>query len=54
MTQIACDACRDLGERGVAARVETAGKLAVLLTSLPLFEEILQIAGELIGRGGLG
>ena len=54
VTQIACDACRDLGESGIAARVETAGKLAVLLLSLPLFEEVLQIAGSLIGQGGLG
>ena len=53
VTQIASDACRDLGEGGIAARVETAGKLAVLLLSLPLFEEVLQIAGGLIGQGGL-
>ncbi|MBE6907068.1 MAG: stage III sporulation protein AD [Ruminococcaceae bacterium] len=49
ITQIACDACRDLGETAIATKVEAAGKIAVLLVSLPLFEEILRIAGQLIG-----
>lgn len=49
ITQIACDSCRDLGETAVAAKVETAGKIAVLLISLPLFERILSIVGSLIG-----
>lgn len=49
ITQIACDACKDLGETAIATKVETAGKIAVLMVSLPLFEEILTIAGRLIG-----
>ena len=49
ITQIACDACRDLGETAVASKVETAGKISVLLISLPLFEQVLEIAGSLIG-----
>lgn len=52
ITQIACDACRDLGETAIASKVETAGKLSVLLVSLPLFEKILSIAGGLIGGVG--
>lgn len=52
ITQIACDACRDLGETAIASKVETAGKLSVLLVSLPLFEKILGIAGGLIGGAG--
>lgn len=51
ITQIACDACRDLGETAIASKVETAGKISVLLISLPLFEQILTIAGSLIGQG---
>lgn len=50
ITQIACDACRDLEETAIATKVEAAGKIAVLMVSLPLFEEILRIAGHLIGR----
>ncbi|MEM1483829.1 SpoIIIAC/SpoIIIAD family protein [Oscillospiraceae bacterium PP1C4] len=49
ITQIACDACRDLGENAIASKVETAGKISVLLISLPLFEQVLSIVGSLIG-----
>ena len=49
ITQIACDACRDLGETAVASKVEAAGKISVLLISLPLFEQILAVVGSLIG-----
>lgn len=49
LTQVACDACRDAGESAIGARVELAGKVAVLLISLPLFEQVLRIARELIG-----
>ena len=49
MTQIACDGCRDLGETAIASKVETAGKISVLLVSLPLFEQVLSIVNSLIG-----
>ena len=50
ITQIACDACRDLGESAIASKVEAAGKISVLLISLPLFVQILNIASGLIGQ----
>ncbi len=43
LTQIACDLCRDAGENAIASRVETAGKTAILLISLPLFEQVLEL-----------
>lgn len=49
VVQIACDACRDLGESAIAAKVEMAGKIAVLVLALPLFEQILSIVARLIG-----
>ncbi len=48
ITQIACDSCRDMGETAIAAKVETAGKLAVLLVSLPLFQQVLEIVRGLM------
>lgn len=44
LTQVAADSCRDSGETAVAAKVELAGRLAVLLLSLPLFEHLLGVA----------
>ena len=43
ITQLACDLCRDAGENAIASRVETAGKAAILLISLPLFEQVLEL-----------
>jgi len=48
ITQIACDTCRDAGESAVASKVEMAGKLAVLLVSLPLFRQVLTLVNEII------
>jgi stage III sporulation protein AD len=49
LTQFAADSCRDAGEAALAAKVELAGKLTIVLLSLPLFEEISQTALSLIG-----
>ncbi|MCL2056999.1 MAG: stage III sporulation AC/AD family protein [Oscillospiraceae bacterium] len=48
LTQIACDTCRDAGESAIAAKLEMAGKIAVLAVSLPLFEQVLAVARRLI------
>ncbi len=48
VTQFAADVCRDSGAVSIATKVETAGKIAVLLCALPLFERILNIARSLI------
>lgn len=48
ITQLASDCCKDCGETAIAARVDFAGKIALLLISVPLFEAILGIVKELI------
>ena len=48
VAQLASDTCRDAGESAVASKVELAGKIAVILISLPLFEKILSIVSSLI------
>lgn len=48
ITQLAGDTCRDAGEGAIASRVELAGKVAVLLTGLPLFQKLLEIALSLV------
>ncbi len=49
LTQFASDACKDAGENSLASKVELAGKIAILLIALPLFEKITKIAISLIG-----
>lgn len=48
LTQLSADACRDAGENGLATQTEWAGKIAILILALPLFENIAQIATQLI------
>ena len=50
LAQFAADSCRDAGESALAAKVELAGKAAVVVLSLPLFENIASTALSLIGR----
>lgn len=40
--------CRDFGEAGLAAAIESAGKIAVVLQALPLIGEILGMTKELL------
>ena len=49
LTEVASGICRDGGEASLATWVETAGKLEILILSLPLVEHILDAAKELLG-----
>lgn len=49
LAQFAADSCRDAGESSLASKVELAGKISILVLSLPLFEDIAQTALGLIG-----
>lgn len=48
-TQFACDVCKDAGETAIAARLETAGRAALLLLAMPLFSLLLEQALSLLG-----
>ena len=48
ITQIASDCCKDSGEAAISSKIDFAGKIALLLISVPLFEGILGIVKDLI------
>ena len=48
LTQLTAAACRDAGESALAAKAELAGKLLLLVLSLPLFEKITSLALSLL------
>lgn len=48
LTQCCADLCRESGENGAANGVELAGKVEILLLSLPLLNEVLEIAKGLL------
>lgn len=48
VTRLAAALCRDAGEGGLAAFLETAGVALALLTALPLLEAVLDVLAELL------
>ena len=48
LTQLAGDSCRDVGQTAMASKIELAGKIAILVISLPLFAKIAELAVSLI------
>ena len=51
LTELAAQTCRDAGEQAIGAKVELAGKVTLVLVSLPLFQRLLQVAGALLRVG---
>ena len=49
ISQLACDACADAGEISLASKAELAGKIAMVLVALPLFDDILDVVVKLLG-----
>lgn len=48
LTQLTGDVCRDSGESSIASKIELAGRAAILLTAMPLIQEVLAWAWELM------
>lgn len=42
------DVCRDCGENAVASKIESAGKIGILLLSLPVLKSIVGLLGQLV------
>jgi len=51
LTAICSNLCRDTGESTLASGVEMAGKLAIVWLSLPLVEEIMEMAARILEIG---
>ncbi len=49
LTNFATDVCRDFGQTSLGSKVELAGKVTVVLLTLPLIKMIIKTAVELIG-----
>ena len=50
LTETSAAVCRDSGEAGLAAWVETAGKLEILLLSFPLIRTVMDTVTALLGQ----
>lgn len=50
LCQLCADFCRQSGEGGIATGVEMAGRVQLLLLSLPKLRELLTLARDLVGN----
>lgn len=48
IAQIASETCKDCGFSSISSKVELAGKIAIILLSLPMFEDLIKIIEKLI------
>lgn len=48
ITHLTSDLCRDFGENSLAGKVEIAGKAAILISSFPLFDKLLEFVNVLL------
>ena len=48
LTELAGQTCRDAGENAIGAKIELAGKVTLVVVSMPLFERLLNVAGTLL------
>ncbi len=48
LVRIAGTLCKDAGQSALAAKLELAGTIAAVAACLPLFRQVLQLAGELV------
>lgn len=51
LIQCTADICSDCGQKALAGRVILAGRIAILLAALPLFQRLAVIIGVLLGSG---
>lgn len=48
VTQISANVCRENGAQSIASQLEIAGKLLILIPSLPIFIDVLNVVSEFI------
>ncbi len=48
IASIAGDSCRDAGQTAIAGKIELAAKIAIVVLALPLFDQVLSYALDLI------
>ncbi|MBE6788209.1 MAG: stage III sporulation protein AD [Ruminococcaceae bacterium] len=50
ITQFACDTCKDAGQTSLSSKVELAGRIAICLSALPLYKDLLLLTQTIIGK----
>jgi len=50
ITQFASDTCKDAGQTAIYGKIELAGKVAICISALPLYKDLLSLTQTIIGK----
>ena len=50
ITQFASDTCKDAGQTAISGKIELAGKVAICISALPLYKDLLSLTQTIIGK----
>lgn len=48
ITEFASSLCQDAGEKAISTKIELAGKIAIFISSIPVFNSILSLLNNII------
>lgn len=48
VTELASDSCNDVGQTAIASKVTLLGKVGIVILTLPMFKEIIEITFSLV------
>ncbi len=50
VTQLASDVCKDSGQASVASKIELVGRIALCVSAIPLYRDVLSLVETIIGK----
>lgn len=50
VTQLTSDVCKDTGQASVASKIELVGRIALCVSAIPLYREVLSLVETIIGK----
>lgn len=50
ITQLASDVCKDSGQAAVASKIELVGRIALCVSAIPLYRDVLSLVETIIGK----
>jgi len=50
ITQFASDTCKDAGQISLSSKIELIGRVAICISALPLYRELLSLTQTIIGK----
>lgn len=50
ITQLTSDVCKDAGQASVASKIELVGRIAICVSAIPLYREVLSLVETIIGK----